>query len=291
MARPILITTDLDRTLLFSPRAIAQLGGRLPADPVEISALAPADQASYQTGAELSQVARDCLAALPAHARLCVATSRSVRRLKRLRLPFATPYAIAANGGVVLIDGVPDPNWATKIGHLLAAAAPAATVRAVLAGQDGTTVPGRSGRPAWLVRKGDADDMCALAIVDVAAFSQAEFGPIAHRCGELGWEASLIGRKLYAFPIGFGKEHAAVYVAERVAALSGVSPERLAAGDTEHDRRMLADADHAWVPAGSELAATSPDGGFLITREPGHAAAAQIASDWLAHCGDAVPAS
>jgi hypothetical protein len=178
--------------------------------------------------------------------------------------------------------------------RLLAAAAPADAVRGVLAGLDAPDArggPGLFGRaaqtgPAWLVRMGDADDMCCLAIVDLALFEPDEFTSIAHRCRELGWEASLVGRKLYAFPAGFGKEHAAAYVAERIAALAGGLPRRLAAGDTEHDRRMLADADLAWVPAGSELASASPDPAFVITRRPGHAAAAQITSEWLRHCRD-----
>ena len=299
MTKPVLITTDLDRTLLFSRRATAQLGGGLPAEPVEASARSPGrgEAAASAAGAELSYAARDCLAELPRHVRLCVATSRSVSRLARLRLPFAMQYAIAANGGVVLIDGVPEPGWEARIKRLLAAAAPADVVRGLLAGSgapDARGSPGLFGQAAhtgppaqaWLVRMGDADDMCCMAIVDLAFFDPDEFASIGHRCRELGWEASLVGRKLYAFPTGFGKEHAATYVAERVAAQSGAAPRRLAAGDTEHDRRMMADADLAWVPAGSELASASPNPAFVITREPGHAAAAQITSDWLRHCRD-----
>jgi hypothetical protein len=299
MSRPVLITTDLDRTLLFSARATAQLGGALPADPVETLA---GEQGSRSAGAELCRAARDCLAELPPHARLCVATSRSVRRLARLRLPFPVRYAIAANGGVILIDGVPEPRWEARTKRLLAAAAPAEVVRGVLAGSDaalgsrgslgsgwGASGWGASGSaaddgPPWLVRMGDSDDMCCMAIVDLALFGADEYVAIAHRCRDLGWEASLVGRKLYAFPAGFGKEHAAVHVAERVAALVGATPRRLGAGDTEHDRRMLADADLAWVPAGSELAAAGPE--FVITRQPGHAAAAQITSEWLRYCSD-----
>ena len=272
MARPVLITTDLDRTLLFSRRAITQLGGALPAEPVETLPGAT----SPGTGGELAHAARDCLRALPQHARLCVATSRSLSRLARLRLPFPVPYAIASNGGVVLIDGVLDPGWEAQVKRLLAAAAPADVVRGVLAG---------SSRPApWLVLMGDSDDMCCMAIVDLALLGGEEYAAIVDRCLELGWEASLVGRKLYAFPAGFGKEHAAAYVAERVAALAGAAPRRLAAGDTEHDRLMLADADLAWVPAGSELAVASPDPVFVITDQPGHAAAAQITSEWLRYC-------
>jgi hypothetical protein len=286
MTRPVLITTDLDRTLLFSRRATAQLGGAMPADLVETLA-----GGAGPAGAELCHAARDCLAALPQHARICVATSRSVSRLARLRLPFSVPYAIAANGGVVLIDGVPDPAWEARTKQLLAAVAQAEVVRGVLSGAAGPSGGGDGGAadaaPPWLVRMGDAVDMCCMAIVDLGLFDPEDYAATADRCLELGWEASLVGRKLYAFPGGFGKEHAAAYVAERVAALAGAVPRRLAAGDTEHDRHMLADADLAWVPAGSDLAAASPDPDFVITRQPGHAAAAQITSEWLQVCGAA----
>ena len=97
-------------------------------------------------------------------------------------------------------------------------------------------------------------------------------------------------------------------MAEQIAAEAGAPPLRLAAGDTEHDRLMLAGADRAWVPAGSELArslaaragiasAGTASAGLAsaglasaglararITRQPGHAAAAQITSEWLAAC-------
>ena len=53
---PVLITTDLDRTLIFSRRATAQLGGALPADPVESSGTGLA-------AAELSRSVREALLA------------------------------------------------------------------------------------------------------------------------------------------------------------------------------------------------------------------------------------
>ncbi len=288
--RPVLITTDLDRTLIFSPRATGQLGGALPADAVE--------DAGGQTAGELCHAARDALAALPEFAWTCVATSRSVRRLGRLRLPFAVHYAIAANGGVVLAGGVPDPGWAARTALLLARAAPAAEVRCAFAALAGCAATGaglagaspagtRPSGASWLERMGDEDDMCCLAIVDPARLGTEQFAAVAGRCVDLGWQASLVGRKLYAFPVGFGKEHAAAFVAGKVAERAGAAPLRLAAGDTEHDRPMLAGANLAWVPAGSELAAAWPDRGraVTVTRRPGHAAAAQITREWLAVTG------
>src|SRR5262249_57115605 len=101
MPGPVLITTDLDRTLIFSSRAIAQLGGALPADPVEM--------AGGQTAAELCRAARDALAAMPSHVRICVATSRSISRLRRLRLPVALHYPIAPHGRGVAVGRQPRP--------------------------------------------------------------------------------------------------------------------------------------------------------------------------------------
>ncbi len=264
MPDPVLITTDLDRTLIFSQRATSQLGGGLPADAVEMT--------GGRTAGELSWAARAALVALPAHVVMCLATSRSLPRLTRLRLPFAVDYAIAANGGVVLADGQPDLEWAARIRRELAAIAPAGRVRQVLARHEGS---------GWLDRLGEADALCCLAIVDPVALPADQLARLTADCASLGWQASLIGRKLYVFPRGLGKEHAAAFVAERVAATAGVRPRRLAAGDTEHDRPMLEAADRAWVPAGSDLAGGAA-AGFRVTTLPGHSAAAQITREWLA---------
>src|SRR5262249_14420303 len=159
------------------------------------------EMAGGQTAAELCRAARHALAAMPAHVRICVATSRSISRLRRLRLPFAVHYAIAANGGVVLVDGEPAPEWAARVRGLVACAAPAAEVRAVLAGSrtgpGGSKVTGRSAGtggsagaggsaraggsagPPWLVRTGDEDDMCCLAIVDPTVLSAGELADVA----------------------------------------------------------------------------------------------------------------
>ncbi len=273
MTDHVLITTDLDRTLIFSKRATAQLGGALPADPVEM----PGSSNGTQTAGELSLAARDAIAALPGYARLCLATSRNLTRLARLRLPFAVPYAIAANGGVVLVDGKPDRQWAGRIQRELAAVAPAGDVRAVLGGYSGES---------WLERLSEPDDMCCVAIVDRDGLPADHLAEIERGCSLKGWKATLIGRKLYVFPASFGKEHAVAFIAEQMASFGGQPPRRLAAGDTEHDLAMLEAADVGWVPAGSDLAGLdlagrAELGGIRVTRLPGHAAAAQITREWL----------
>ena len=146
MPEAVLISTDLDRTLIFSPRAIAQLGGARPASRVE--------DTGRDSDAELSLAAARALAALPSRLVVCPATSRDLARLARLRLPFSARYAIAANGGVVLAGGLPDPAWAARIARLVAAAAPAAEVRPVLAGAGGGDRTGPDAerarrRPGW----------------------------------------------------------------------------------------------------------------------------------------------
>ena len=285
--RPVLITTDLDQTLIFSERASARLGGGRPHPPAR-----RIEETGRDSDAQLCHAAARALSALPARVVLCVATSRDLARLGRLRLPFTARYAIAANGGIVLTDGVPDARWAARTARLLADAAPASQVRPVLAG---TRTGAGIARPPWLLGTGEPDEMRCLAIVDRALLPAGELDAIAARCAELGWQASLTGRKLYAFPRGFGKEHAAAFVAERVEAETGVVPSRLAAGDSDHDLAMLAAAGRAWVPAGSELAFMLTRGhgdragrlaDVIITNEPGHAAAAQITGDWLEFCSE-----
>lgn len=265
MPAPVLITTDLDQTLIFSRQATRRLGGGLPADIVE--------ETGGQAISEIAMQARDSLRALPPHAHLCPATTRTVSQLVRLRLPVPVRYAIAANGGTVLIDGEPDAGWAARMHRALVSVAPLSAAQELLAGLAGSP---------WLLHTRHPDDLFSLAIVDPAALRSDELGAVSRACAAMGWRASLHGRKLYLLPAVLRKESAAAFVADRIAAAAGTAPRRFAAGDTLLDEAMLDAADLAWIPAGSELARHRHDGSKArVTRLPGHAAAAQITREWL----------
>jgi hypothetical protein len=269
IADPVAITTDLDQTLIFSPRATARLGGGLPCSPVE-----------HIDGAVISEIAQavsERIDLLPVRAVLIPATTRTVEQLNRLQLPFGYRYAIAANGGVVLVDGVPDRSWNAEVQRRVTAVAPLDIAH--------TLLTARGNRP-WLLRSYRAAELFCYAIVEPTEMDAAELAQLDDACTRIGWRALPQGRKLYLLPDGLAKEAAVTFLLERLCAHSGQRARHFAAGDAEVDRAMLSIADIGWVPAGSPLAiAGDLPPQVRVTDTGGHSGAAQIAGEWLTECG------
>jgi hypothetical protein len=240
-----LVATDLDRTLIFSPAATARLGGALPALPVEVL--------DGVVISELADVVASGLRTLAAEAVLVPTTTRTVAQLARVSLP-AVRFAIAANGGVVLVDGVPDADWAGRITETLDGAMPLSEAVALLT----AACPG--------ARIREAAGLFCYAVGEPAALTGA-----ALTLAGSGWRPERQGRKLYLLPPALDKAPAVAYVA----GLAGAD-RVLAAGDSLLDAAMVAAADRGWVPARSPLAAQPLPPTVTITALPGHAAAAEI---------------
>lgn len=256
----VIIATDLDQTLIFSPRAAGR-GPERPARVVEVLDGEIISLLSTRTEQGLIDVDATCL--------LVPTTTRTRRQYERIELPVRPRFAIVASGARVLVDGEPDLDWAASVATRLAAASsPVPALREVLEGlQD---------RP-WLLRVRDADDCFLVAAVDPLLLTPDELAAVVQVCDTHGWRALHQGRKLYLLPHALDKAAAVAHVVERTGATTV-----LAAGDTLLDWPMLCAADRAWVPAGSELdrlGRTAPR--VELTREAGLAAAEQIVQDWL----------
>jgi hypothetical protein len=175
-------------------------------------------------------------------------TTRTPEQLARVHLPGRPArYAIAANGGHLLVDGVPDPDWAAAVRTRLTDCAPLAAVEAQLRARSGGFVRGLR----------TASELFAYAVVDRAALPEGWVGELAGWCAARGWTVSLQGRKVYAVPRPLTKSAAAAEVLAR----AGGGP-LLAAGDSLLDVDLLAAADAAIRPAHGELA----DTGFTSER-------------------------
>jgi hypothetical protein len=207
----MIICVDLDRTLIYSANAL-ELGTEAPRLLcVEIYNGAPL---SYMT-----DTAAELLRTLQAH--VVPTTTRTPEQLARVRLPGPPPsYAIASNGGHLIVDGEPDRAWTAQVTARLAGCAPLAEVEAHLQATSGPFV-------------------LALRVASgLAAWSAPR-----------GWAVSLQGRKVYAVPRPLTKAAAAVEVRHRL----GGGP-LLAAGDSLLDADLLDVADAAIRPAHGELA-------------------------------------
>ncbi len=231
----MIVCTDLDRTLIYSAAAL-DLGVPDAQAPrllcVEVYRGAPL---SY-----LTEAAAELLRELSRRTVLVPTTTRTPEQLARVHLPGPPPrYAIASNGGHLLVDGVPDRGWTELVAVRLRGCAPLAEVDAYLRASAGPFVT------ALRVASG----MFVYAVVDRAALPEGWVDALASWCDPRGWAVSLQGRKVYAVPRPLTKSAAAAEVRARV----GGGP-LLAAGDSLLDADLLEFADEAIRPAHGELA-------------------------------------
>ncbi len=256
------VCIDLDRTIMYSAAA---LDLRMP--DTEAPRLLCVEVYRGVPLSFLTEAAADALRALHEVATVVPSTTRTPEQLARVRLPGPPArYAIAANGGALLVDGAPDADWAAAVRQRLAGCAPLAAVEAELRARSG---------PFVLSRR-TAAELFAYLVVDRATLPAGWVSELGSWCAARGWTVSLQGRKVYAVPLPLTKSAAAAEVLARV----GGGP-LLAAGDSLLDADLLTAADAAIRPAHGELADAgfAPDG-LAVTRSTGVLAGAELLG-WL----------
>ncbi|WP_405781113.1 HAD family hydrolase [Streptomyces sp. NBC_00859] len=234
---PVVVASDLDRTLIYSAPAL-DLG--MP--DAEAPRLLCVEVYESRPLSYLTETAAGLLAELAAGTVLVPTTTRTREQYHRIRLPCPPPrFAICANGGHLLVDGVSDPDWQCAVARRLAAeCAPLAEVRAHLVA---------AASPDWLLKERVAEDLFAYLVVDRALLPDGWVKELSAWAGARGWTVSLQGRKLYAVPKPLTKSAAMREVVRRTGA--GLA---LAAGDSLLDADLLLAADRGWRPAHGELA-------------------------------------
>ena len=254
--RTFLVASDLDRTLIYSNRALAldvpdRLAPRLLS--VEVH---DGRALSFMT-----EQAAELLVELVQAAVFVPATTRTRTQYERVNLPGPTPgwipqYAICSNGGQILVNGLPDADWQAEVRTRLdAASAPLREVVEHLA---------LSADPEWTHKRRVAEDLFAYLVVERADLPAGWIDELTAWCAERGWTVSLQGRKVYAVPAPLSKSAALAEVERRVGGATVLS-----AGDSLLDAELLLAADAGWRPGHGELA----DSGWTA---PGVTALTQI---------------
>ncbi|HEX2902421.1 MAG TPA: hypothetical protein VHO01_03100 [Jatrophihabitans sp.] len=258
----ILLAADLDRTLIYSAKAVALGRSRSghdfgPAELVPVE-FRQGEQASFMTAA-----AAKLLAELP----IVPVTTRSLKQYRRVRLPGPpAAFAIAGNGGHLLIDGEPDPAWAAEIRERLRTVSPLAEAVSQLQ---------RRSRPDWRVH--EVDGLFCYAVIDRAEFRRRNLAELDEWAQPNGWRSSLQGRKLYLVPRPLAKSAAVAELARRTGTIRVY-----AAGDSLLDIDLLQFADHGIHPGHGELARSGWSAAHVQRlAETGPLAGERIA-EWLA---------
>ena len=238
-----LVGSDLDRTLIYSPRALAldmsdETAPRLLA--VEV-----------HNGKPLSFMTEHCaelLAELIGAAEFVPVTTRTRAQYQRVHLPGPVPgwaprYAICANGGRLLVDGLTDEDWTAHIASTLATScAPLDEIVHHLA---------LAADPEWTLKRRVAEELFAYLVVERELLPEGWVGELTGWADERGYTVSLQGRKIYLVPQPLTKSAALAEVERRTGASTV-----LTAGDSLLDAELLLAADAGFRPGHGELADT-----------------------------------
>ena len=240
-----LFCSDLDRTLIYSANALMLDCADHEAPNLVVAEIYEGRPLSY-----LTRPAESLLAEVAGAGALVPVTTRTVAQYRRIRLPGPPPlYAVTTNGGRILVDGVPDPEWSAALEERVAhGSAPLPEIAS------------RVEAPAyadWMLRMRDAEGLFLYAIVERSRLPTDVLADLSAWCGERGWTVSLQGRKLYCVPSVVTKEAAVAEVARRAGNLAVV-----AAGDSLLDAGLLSAATTSLRPAHGEL----EDQGFRAPR-------------------------
>jgi hydroxymethylpyrimidine pyrophosphatase-like HAD family hydrolase len=230
-----LLACDLDRTLIYSANALLLDGADTDAPSLVVCEVYRGAPLSFMT-----RSAESLLADLAATTWFVPVTTRTVAQFERVRLGVSPRYAITTNGGVLLNDGAIDEEWRSRVSRAVAEqSSPLEQIEALLV--DAAATP-------FVLRVHRAEELFVYAIVDREIIPEHWLHDFSAACRELGWTVSLQGRKLYSVPVAVTKAAAVSELRRRL----GVDTV-IAAGDSELDRGMLAEADIAFRPAHGEL--------------------------------------
>lgn len=237
---PVLVASDLDRTLIYSSAALALTMPDARAPRLLCVEVHESKPLSFMTETAAGLLTE--LGELGDAAVFVPTTTRTRKQYQRINLPGPEPkFAICANGGHLLVDGVTDEDWHARVQAKLAAeCAPLEEVRQYLAD---------SADPAWVRKHRIAEDLFAYLVVERELLPEEWVKELAVWAENRGWTVSLQGRKIYAVPKPLTKSAAMHEVAHRTGATL-----TLAAGDSLLDADLLLAADKGWRPGHGELA-------------------------------------
>jgi hypothetical protein len=223
-------------------------------------------------GKPLSFMTAGAAAALRELAEIAVfvpVTTRTREQLSRVMLPGLAPrYAIAANGGFLLVDGRECPDWTTHVTAVLAASAWPLDV----VWQHLCTVC----LPDFTRKVRQADGLFCYAVIERDRLPSGFVAALHVWAAERGWALSLQGSKLYLVPVALTKGSAVSEVARRAGATV-----ILAAGDSLLDAEMLERADRGIRPGHGELADTGWTARHVVRTTGSGAVAGEQIATWL----------
>lgn len=263
----MIFASDLDRTLIYSKKAMGEAFGSTEVIPVELYQGEHISFMSPETARLLVELSKTAL--------FVPVTTRTIEQYERIfyiRETFKPKYAVTSNGGNVLIDGVPDPDWQRHVAEALTRSENAEKVIEVF---------DRIASPDWVKSYRHSDNLFYSIILERENMPLDIVEDFRKELADMRWNLSVQGRKMYLVPDGVSKGDGLLHVKS----LAGAS--RIAAsGDSLLDESLLKAADYAIVPRHGEIYAAYMEAGvYTFTDRDGMGAAEDLIAkiaDWFA---------
>lgn len=257
----MIFASDLDRTLIYSKRAIEDLDNG-----TDLSTLIPVEMKNGMSVSYMTKQSYDSLKQLYESVLFVPITTRTTEQYKRITLfseLMPVRYAVTSNGANILLDGQVDQEWKEQITRQL----------------NGETMVQaefiQNLKNEGLEFKGQckfAENLFFYYILD-ERITLEEKNRLGDKIAPFGWRTSLQGKKLYFIPKCINKGAALKYIQEKSGKTSMAG-----AGDSILDFDFLQYCSQRFVPKHGELAAEGNLEGFTITNAKGLKAGEEIAN-------------
>lgn len=258
----MIIASDLDRTLIYSKRALEDYG--CPAGTI----LKPVESregqwVSYMTERSFFLLKEICRQYL--FVPITTRTTNQFRRITIFAQEIPLSYVITANGAIILKNGKPLHEWAESISSKMKTGS--AGIREVMSRLDkeGFQMDGKIKQ---------VEDLFFYYIL-LSPLAAGEKQMLSNLVSSIGWNVSLQGRKLYFIPKAINKGDALEFICNMngAEAIAG-------AGDSSLDWDFLNRCRSPIVPNHGELAQEASNG-FRITKQSGLFAGEEILESYL----------
>ncbi len=230
----MMFASDLDRTLIYSERALSELGND------EMDRLIGAERKAGREIAFMTQRAYQMLMEVSSKMHFVPVTTRTYEQYERVfilqkGLPFS--YAVTSNGANIHFQGRPLDDWTSTVQNRLRS--------------ECANLEDMVGKLKEYELDGSlkiADNLFFYYILNKVITSK-EKKVLCRIAESSGWRISLQGRKLYFMPAPICKGEAVKFIKER----EGINTV-FGAGDSVLDHDFLKFCDYPYVPKHGELA-------------------------------------
>ncbi|NQX68919.1 hydrolase [Paenibacillus alba] len=250
----MIFASDLDQTLIYSQplERAEELGSR-----IVLAELIDGKPRSYMSSSSYQQ-----LQALMTELTFVPVTTRTMQQYWRIHVisqMLKPKYAVTSNGGNIMIDGQPDPDWqASMVGRVNETSVHVEDVRALMA---------QVLHPEWVINSTYCDEFFFSHIVQRDKMPLQEVSDMSAELQKMGWNTSIQGRKVYIVPQAVNKRDAVAHVKQLLG-----EDKVAASGDSLLDQVLLDFADYAIAPRHGELfrqQQLNPTGSYRFTEESG----------------------